>query len=98
MISQSYDLDADALYIELADSQAGRTVQVDVGTLVDLDLAGNVVGIEVIQPARMWPLGEILARFNVSDDDARELRAYFAHPAQLVPPAHPAPCVPVSID
>jgi uncharacterized protein YuzE len=97
MISQRYDLDANALYIELADRQAARTVQIDNGTLVDLDSAGNMVGIEVIQPARTWPLDEILARFNVSNDDARELRAYFEHPAQLVPPAHPEPSVPVAV-
>lgn len=97
MISQSYDLDADALYIELADGPAARTVQIDRGTLVDLDSGGNVVGIEVIQPARTWPLLEILTGFSVSDDDARELRAYFEYPAQLVPPAHPAPRVPVAV-
>src|SRR5262249_13804783 len=74
-------------HIELADGQAARTVQIHNGTLVDLDPAGNVVGIEVIQPARTWPLDEILARFDVSDGDAQELRAYFEHPAQLVPPA-----------
>lgn len=97
MISQSYDLDADALYIKLADGQAARTAQIDAGTLVDLDSAGNVVGIEVIQPDRIWPLDKILARYGVSDDDARELQTYFEHPAQLMPPAHPDPRVPVAV-
>lgn len=97
MISQSYDFDADALYIELNDRQVARTVQVDAGTLVDLDLDGNAVGIEVIQPQRSWPLDEILSRFAITEDDARELWAYFAEPAQLVPPAHLDPRVPVAV-
>lgn len=97
MISQSYDLDARALYIELADRQAARTEQVDAGTLVDLDSAGNVIGIEVINPERSWPLEEILDRFAVAEQDARELRAYFPTPVTIVPPEHPAARVPVAV-
>jgi uncharacterized protein YuzE len=91
MILQSYDLDADALYIKLADRPIARTTQLDPGTLADLDAEGALVGIEVIQPQRVWPLDSILTRFAVSEDDARELRAYFPHPPQLRPPAHPGP-------
>jgi len=98
MISQRYDLDANALYIELGEGPAARTVQVDSGTLVDLDPAGNVLGIEVIQPERSWPLEEILRRFFFAEEDARELRVYFPHPeTQIHPPAHPAPRVPVAV-
>ena len=97
MISQSYDLDAGALYIELAARQAACTEQVDAGTLVDLDSAGNVVGIEVIHPDRAWPLEEILSGFPISQEDARELRAYFPYPTQIVPPVHPAARVPVAV-
>jgi uncharacterized protein YuzE len=97
MISQSYDLDAGALYIELANRQAARTEQVDTGTLVDLDSAGDVIGIEVINPERLWPLEEILRRFTVSEEDAGELRAYFSYPAAIVPPEHPAARVPVAV-
>ena len=98
MISQSYDLDAHALYIELVDRQAARTEQVDAGTLVDLDLAGNVIGIEVINPDRSWPLEEILQRFAIPEEDACELRAYFPAPMTIVPPDHPAARVPVAVD
>lgn len=98
MISQRYDLDAGALYVELADRQVAQTVEVDEGTLVDLDSAGDVVGIEVIEPARTWPLEEILGRFPVDARDAQELRAYFSYPAPLVPPEHPRARVPVAVD
>jgi uncharacterized protein YuzE len=97
MILQSYDLDAGALYITLADGPAARTVQLDEGTLVDLDADGRLLGIEVIQPWRAWPLEDILARFSVIEDEARQLRAYFPHPQQLRPPAHPGLRVPVAV-
>jgi uncharacterized protein YuzE len=60
-----YDQAADALYITLAEGvQVSRTVQIDAGTLVDLDRFGNVRGIEVVRPGRTWPLDEILSRFS----------------------------------
>jgi uncharacterized protein YuzE len=95
MIKQSYDLDADALYIELADRTVVRTVEVDAGTLVNLDSVDCVVGIEVIQPQRAWPLEEILTRFHVSEGLAMELRAYFPQPPDAVmPPATSATPIP----
>jgi uncharacterized protein YuzE len=97
MIRQSYDLDADALYIRLTSRKVARTAEIDAGTLVNLDADSAIVGIEVLQPARKWPLDEILARFTVNEDDATQLRAYFAQPAQLVPPEHAAPGVPVAV-
>jgi len=97
MISQAYDLDAQALYIKVSDHPVARTAEIDTGTLVDVDAAGDVVGIEVLNFARCWPLTEILDRFHVAPEDAAQLRAYFSHPAQLTVPEHPAPRVLVSI-
>lgn len=88
MIRQSYDLDADALYVKLADQKVARTAEIDEGTLVNLDADDNIVGIEVIQPERQWPLDEILRSFGVSPEQALELRTYFFQPAQLSAPAH----------
>lgn len=89
MISQTYDLDADALYIELYDRVVARTVQIDSGTLVDLDAAGMLLGIEVIHPQRRWPLGAIIERFGIDAEDARELNTYFPMVAQTSPPSDP---------
>lgn len=71
-----YDKDADALEIELVpDARSARTVELDTGTLIDLDDDGQVISIEVIRPARPWPLEEILERFDIDPDAAGVLRA-----------------------
>jgi uncharacterized protein YuzE len=71
-----YDRTADALYIYLVEGvKVARTEMIDGGTLVDLDDSENLIGIEVLAPARKWPLDEILDRFSVELGDALALRA-----------------------
>ncbi len=87
MISQALDYSADALYIELAGGiTSARTEELDSGTLVDLDAQGRVIGIEVVHPARPWPLEEILERYDIDPGDERELRAYFPQAPQTAAP------------
>lgn len=69
-----YDWDADCLYIQLTDEPVSRTETLDAGTLVDLDRRGQLRGIEVIRPARPWPLEKIINRYPLSEQDARILR------------------------
>jgi uncharacterized protein YuzE len=76
-----YSQTGDALYIYLIDG--GRPVkgeEIDNGTLVDLDDEGRVVGIEVLNPARNWPLEEIAERFALDMDDVLALRALWRSP------------------
>lgn len=68
-VNFSYDDTADALYIQVAGSLVARTHQIDAGTMVDVDNFGKVVGIEVLQPARDWPLKEIQSRFKFSQHE-----------------------------
>lgn len=68
-----YDSDADALYITIAESAVARTDEVDSGTLVDVDIRGAVVGIEVLRPSRRWPLDEIASRYGLDADVVRAL-------------------------
>jgi hypothetical protein len=45
--------------------------------MVDLDRFGRALGIEVIRPARHWPIEEIINRFDVATDDREELLRLF---------------------
>jgi uncharacterized protein YuzE len=75
-VKLQYSQTANALYIEfIADARAARTEEIDRGTLVDLDPEGRVIGIEVLNPARPWPLNEIEERFPLEMVDALALRA-----------------------
>jgi uncharacterized protein YuzE len=73
----AYDATVNAVYIDLADrsGKVARTVALDDGTNVDLDAAGDLLGIEVIGPDRNWPLPAILRQYEVSDQDAAMLMA-----------------------
>ncbi len=73
----SYDLDAGALYIKLSDEAVARTKQIDDSTLVDLDDAGNVRGIEVTSLIGSLPLDAILHAYEVPAAEEAQLRAYF---------------------
>ncbi|MDI6736639.1 MAG: DUF2283 domain-containing protein [bacterium] len=44
----TYDKDADAMYIYLNDKEVDKTVKVSSKILVDLDVDGNLRGIEVL--------------------------------------------------
>jgi len=77
MLRLAYDQDADALYVRFRDERVARTTQLDSGTLADLDATANLIGVEVIRPARAWPIQEILDHFSLADDDRAMLKAVF---------------------
>jgi uncharacterized protein YuzE len=77
-VNQTYDADADALYITVRAGEVAATREVDERTFVDVDASDHVLGIEVLQPARDWPLDEVLERFVVGDTDAAMMKASFA--------------------
>jgi uncharacterized protein YuzE len=70
-----YDNDADALEITLRPGIVCQTIEIDAGTLVDVDELGDVLSLEVIRPSRPWPLHEIFERFAIDERDAEQLRA-----------------------
>ncbi|WP_420614363.1 DUF2283 domain-containing protein [Candidatus Spongiisocius sp.] len=75
-----YDLEANALYVGLAsEGSVARTHTIDEGTMVDVDGQGAVIGIEVINPHREWPIDQIKERFKLPADQSRLLEL-------LVPP------------
>lgn len=70
----AYDSQADALEIVVREGLVARTRELDAGTLIDVDEHGCLLSIEVIRPARDWPVEEILAEYQVAPEDARTLR------------------------
>lgn len=72
-----FDLNVGALYIRLSDADVARTREAGDNTAVDIDAAGNVVGIEVISAVHPWPLADILAAYTIPPGEAAQLRSYF---------------------
>lgn len=76
----SYDLEANALYIGMTPTpRAAKTRFIDSGTLVDLDADGTVIGIEIINPLRQWPLDEICNQYGLAPEQ-RKLAEMFVSP------------------
>ena len=45
----AYDQDADALYVTVSGAVVSRTIEVDPLTMVDVDVNGQLVGIEILR-------------------------------------------------
>jgi uncharacterized protein YuzE len=76
LLTSTHDLEADALYVAFNDGAVARTVELDDGTLVDLDAKGAAVGLEVVHPNRVWPVDQFVERFRIPREEADALRAY----------------------
>jgi uncharacterized protein YuzE len=48
----TYDVQADALYIELKDLPVGETDELSPGIVADYDSNGNIIGIEVLAASK----------------------------------------------
>lgn len=70
-----YDYEADALYIRVSGGMVDRTISIETGTLVDVDTHGEVVGIEVIRPARPLPVDQLVDRFRLSEGETHILES-----------------------
>jgi uncharacterized protein YuzE len=58
----TYSEGADAVYVELATNQASaRTQEIVPGVLADLDAAGRVLGLEILDASRWYPRTELEA-------------------------------------
>jgi uncharacterized protein YuzE len=76
LFSSAHDLEADALYITLTEGVVARTIDLDSGTLVDVDADGRALGLEVIHPHRVWPVEDFIRRFDIPAAESRALRLY----------------------
>ncbi len=70
----TFDTDADALYVYLAEGSPAGQVPMPDGTVVDVDETGRPVGVEVLRPWAEWDIDAVVERFQVDDDTAAGLR------------------------
>ncbi len=64
-VSVTIDFPADAAYVKITDGPVVKTVEPLEGVNVDLDEHDMVVGIEIIELEREWPMAEVVARYHV---------------------------------
>ncbi|MBI2668864.1 DUF2283 domain-containing protein [Candidatus Woesearchaeota archaeon] len=62
----SYDKNADAMYIEFRNGNFAKNKKIDDFTIIDLDINGNLLGIEILQVSKRIPL-ESLSEVNVKN-------------------------------
>lgn len=55
----SYDKDADAMYIKLANGEFGKNREIHEGIILDLDSNGRLLGIEILDVSTRYSLEEI---------------------------------------
>ena len=55
----TYDSQADALYIGLRDTQAHDNVDIEEGVSADLDVAGHVIGFEILDASKRLNRAEL---------------------------------------
>jgi uncharacterized protein YuzE len=85
-----YDLNVGALYIRLTDHAVARTRDIDDNTVVDIDVDGGVVGIEVISIGHPWALDDVLRDYAIPAAAAAQMRAYFQPAGRAVSQEAPA--------
>lgn len=76
----SYDTGADALYVTLRDGSPVSQEELEDGTIVDLDKAGEVLGVEVLGFGRGWTGAAITSRFPDDSEVAKLVAVHFHLP------------------
>ncbi len=61
-----YDREVDALYIRLQEKHVSRTVEIVEGLNLDLDENGKLIGLEVLDATKRYPLADV---FNISTEN-----------------------------
>lgn len=61
-----YDKEVDALYVRLQEKYVARTVEIEEGLNLDLDDAGKLIGLEVLDATQRYSLADI---FNISTEN-----------------------------
>ena len=72
-MSWTFDVESQSLYVALSDEDIAGQVEMPDGTIVDIDVAGAAVGIEVLRAWASWDIAAIAAQFDLSEDTAKFL-------------------------
>ena len=73
-MSWTYDVDTQSLYVRVSTRETAGQIEMPDGTVVDIDDAGQVVGVEVIRASAPWDLEAVAERFNLSSDAVEQVR------------------------
>lgn len=57
----SYDKEADAVYIEIAEGEADGVIEVKEGVNIDLSKNGNILGIELLDASKKMELTSLFS-------------------------------------
>jgi uncharacterized protein YuzE len=76
----SYDLAVNALFVFLTDETAETQIEMPDHAIVDVDVAGRPVAIEVLGPNRGWDVDAIISQFQIDDATAESLRMLHGSP------------------
>ena len=83
MSSWELDTDADALYVTLTPASVARQVVITDELVVDVDAAGQPVGVEVLSVSRSWDPRPVFERFEMTPIDVALLTALSLRPITI---------------
>ncbi len=63
----SYDKEADAVYIEIAEGKPDGVIEVKEGINIDVTKEGNILGIELLDASKKIPLNSLFS-YQISQD------------------------------
>jgi uncharacterized protein YuzE len=91
----TYDLNEDALYVYLDDQPVSGQVEMEDGSVVDVDPQGRAVGVEVLSASAGWDIGAVIQRFNLDVETGKALLVLASSP--LLMRTAPTRQVPVDV-
>ncbi len=68
----NYDKEVDAAYIQLSEKEPSGAVEIVEGVMIDMTEKNEVVGIEILQASKKFPLRSL---FSYEFDDAKLQKA-----------------------
>lgn len=83
MSSWELDTNADALYVTLTPASVARQVVITDDLVVDVDVGGKPVGVEVLSVSRSWDPRPVFERFELAPMDVALLTALALRPITI---------------